>query len=340
MGIKGITSAPWLCFFAFILFRKFKKLQGVPGGFFMSKTYFVLRDEKDLERAYEGVIVWFKGQGYEVQGLKQNDGYLIQARKTGFVRTLLGANLAFEVRIYPSKDSISGGRDFVVETSRGKWIENIAGAGIASMFTSGATIWIGVAMAGWGWLQENILIDHLEKELKFTKVTFETVKDKQNQNHTSDSVSVVSVAVSSENNSTLEELQKSLEKLRKAFEDGILTEEEFLRKKATIERQIEECHIASLIEEKVKKLQEAFSEGILTQEEYERKLSELENHARQELLSQRAIEKNKDKILKLQDALKSGIITQEEYEKKLSEFGIKTPINLEKINLGKSGGNR
>ncbi|HIK37011.1 MAG TPA: SHOCT domain-containing protein [Geminocystis sp. M7585_C2015_104] len=295
----------------------------------MSKSYFVLRNEKDLERAYEGIIVWFKGQGYEVQGLKQKDGYLVQARKTGVIRTLLGANLAFEVRIYPSKDSVSGGKDFVVETSRGKWIENIAGAGITSIFVGGIPIWTGVAMAGWGWIQENILIDYLEKELKFTRVNSRTAKDEQDDHQTSSSVPIP-VSISPEYNSTLEELQKTLDKLRKAFEDGILTEEEFLRKKAPIERQIEECHIASLIEEKVKKLQEAFSDGILTQEEYETKLYELENKARQELLNRRIFESNKDKILKLQEALENGIITQEEYDKKLAQMGVKNIIELEK----------
>ena len=114
----------------------------------MAKSYFVLNSDRDLEKIYQSVVLWFKGKQYEVEGVYQNSTYLIQARKTGTIRTLLGTNLAFKIKIYLSDEKFFQQREFIVETSRGKWIQNIAGAGFTSLFTGGFTLLTGIAGAG------------------------------------------------------------------------------------------------------------------------------------------------------------------------------------------------
>ena len=65
----------------------------------MAKSYFVLNSDRDLEKIYQSVMLWFKGKQYEVEGFCQEGIYLIQARKTSTIRTLLGTNLAFKIKI-------------------------------------------------------------------------------------------------------------------------------------------------------------------------------------------------------------------------------------------------
>lgn len=285
----------------------------------MAKNYFILNSNQDLEKAYQAIILWFKGQLYQVEGAKQDTCYLIQARKTGTIRTLLGSNLAFKVKIYLSPDTLNGKREFVIETGRGKWIQNIAGASFASIFTAGLTIWTGIAAAGWGFLIENQLINYLETQGGFRRVKPEE-EDLNNFIDNSSYSASINLEKYPEKQKFIQELQAEIDKLEVAFTDEILTEEEFVRKKAILEKQLDDYEVNLLIEEKVKKLQDAFSQGILDQVEYERKVQDLEANVREQFLQQRKLERNKTKIIKLKEALKNGIITQQEFERKIAQL--------------------
>ncbi|WP_330204200.1 SHOCT domain-containing protein [Cyanobacterium sp. DS4] len=285
----------------------------------MAKNYFILNSNQDLEKAYQAIILWFKGQLYEVEGIKQDTCYLIQARKTGTIRTLLGSNLAFKIKIYLSSESLNGKKEFVIETGRGKWIQNIAGASFASIFTAGLTIWTGIAMAGWGLWLENQLISYLEKDTNFTRVKPEEEGKIKEVNNT-DYVYEINIEKNSDQQQIINELQAEIDKLEIAFTDEILTEEEFVRKKAILEKQLDDYEVNLLIEEKVKKLQDAFSQGILDQIEYEKKVHNLEANVREKFLAQRKAERNKTKIVKLKEALKNGIITQQEFDRKIAQL--------------------
>lgn len=284
----------------------------------MAKNYFILNSNQDLEKAYQAIILWFKGQSYEVEGAKQDTCYLIQARKTGTIRTLLGTNLAFKIKIYLSPDSLNGQKEFVIETGRGKWVQNIAGASFASIFTAGLTIWTGIAAAGWGFWMENQLINYLETQGNFKRIKPEeetVINDVSNNNYYT-----VNGEKDPEKQQIINQIKGEIDKLEIAFTDGILTEEEFVRKKAVLEKQLDDYEVNLLIEERVKKLQDAFSQGIIDQEEYEKKLQDLEANVREQFLAQRKLERNKTKILKLKEALKNGIITQQEFERKIAQL--------------------
>jgi len=285
----------------------------------MAKNYFIINNNQDLEKAYQAIILWFKGQLYEVEGVKQDTCYLIQARKTGTIRTLLGTNLAFKIKIYLSPDSLNGKKEFVIETGRGKWIQNIAGAGFAGIFTAGLTIWTGIAAAGWGFWIENQLINYLETQANFTRIKPEeetTTNDVSNTNYSYP----INLEKDPEKQQMIKDIKAEIDRLEIAFTDEILTEEEFVRKKAILEKQLDDYEVNLLIEEKIKKLQDAFSQGIIDQVEFEKKVQDLEANVREQFLAQRKLERNKTKIIKLKEALKNGIITQQEFDRKIAKL--------------------
>ncbi len=287
----------------------------------MAKSYFVLNSNQDLQNVYQSVMWWFKGRQYEVEATTNHDGmYLIQARKTGKIRTLLGSNLAFQVKIYVPSEQVFSLREFVIETSRGKWVQNIMGAGFAGLFTAGATIWTGLATAGWGFLLENDLISYLENEQNYNRVKPETQLTKITKNQDLDRIFTKIDLNNSEHRETIIELEKEIDKLEIAFTDEILTEKEFSTKKAILEQQIDDYEVSFVIEEKITKLQEAFSTGILSQTEYEDKVQEIEANVREQITYEKYLQRNKIKEVKLKEALKNGILTQSEFDYKISKL--------------------
>jgi hypothetical protein len=288
----------------------------------MAKNYFLYQNNQDLERIYRAIIVWFKAKQYEVEGTEKQNIYLIQARKTGTIRTLLGTNLAFKIQIYISQDKFTNQREFIIETSRGKWFQNIAGAGFAGIFTGGFTVLTGVANAGWGLVLENELLSYVENDLNYSRIQ----PDVSNMNIPN--IEIKKPDFSYQNNviknpnqkQIIEELEKEITKLEIAFGDEILTESEFLKKKNLLEKQIDDYEVNFLLEDKIKKLQDAFSQGILDEYEYEEKLHDLESNTRDKILQERRLQRNKDKIMKLKEALDNGIITKQEYQAKVSNL--------------------
>lgn len=285
----------------------------------MAKNYFISRNSKDLENVYTAIILWFKGRQYEVEGKENKGVYLIQARKTGFIRTLSGTNLAFRIKIYCSDEQLIKNQEFIVETTRGKWIQNIAGAGFASLFTAGLTVFTGLAGVGWSFLLENDLISYLENDLKLQRVKPDIPSSSipitvpfNNQSSLK-----INLNKNSEQKKIIADLETEIDKLETAFSDEILTEEEFANKKAVLEKRIDDYEVNFMVQEKINKLQEAFSQGVLDEIEYEQKLEEIETSFRQEAFQQLRRQRNRTKIIKLKEALNNGIITQEEYKRKI-----------------------
>jgi hypothetical protein len=284
----------------------------------MAKSYFVLNGDRNLAKIYQSVMLWFKGKQYEVEGIQKEDLYLIQARKTSTIRTLLGTNLAFKVKIYVSHEPVLSQKEFIVEITRGKWVRNIAGAGFSALFTGGATIVTGIAGAAWGVVLENELISYLEHDLQYSRV--KATSPAWEDSYSNGNLHTQLEITDPEHQKAIAELEAEIDKLEIAFTDEILTEEEFTRKKAVLEKKIDDYQVNFVIEEKINKLQEAFSHGILNESEYEEKVSNLEANIRQQILKERHLQRNKTKIIKLKEALESGIITKAEYEQKIANL--------------------
>lgn len=85
----------------------------------IAKNYFVSNNEQDLSSIYIKFIICFKQKQYELDNTEAEGNFFIQAKKTGKIRTLFGTNLAFQVKIYWSKDPTVP-HEFTLETSTGQ----------------------------------------------------------------------------------------------------------------------------------------------------------------------------------------------------------------------------
>ena len=274
----------------------------------MTKHYFVATNQDTLSRVYREVILWFKDKEYEVDSTQTGDVYLVQAQKTGFLRTVLGTNLAFKVNIYWSNTPTTEG-EFIIETRVGKWVRNIAGAGFTAMFTGGFTIFTGFAGASWAIVLERDIINHIQTSLGLKRVS-----ESQGSQSSSSQVSApetIDVKASSRARSrAISEIKEEINQLQEALNKEIISQEEFKQKKDKLEEKIDEREIELLIEERTNQLQEAFTQGILDADEYESKLQSVEASAREKL----------SKKQKLKEARDNGILTEEEYQAKLSQL--------------------
>lgn len=293
----------------------------------MAKNYFVSNNQQDLSSIYRKLILWFKEKQYELDNTEAEGNYFIQAKKTGKIRTLFGTNLAFQVKIYWSKDPTVP-HEFTLETSTGQWLTNLTGAGVTAMFTGGFTVLTGLAGAGWSLIIENEIIGYVENDLKFEKIkkaeelevgTSATTSPQLIPRNSSQADSLVN---SNARKKALEKVAEDLHRLESAFANGILTDTEFNVKKLALENKIDEYEVEFLIEEKIDKFQKAFSEGVLNADEYEDKVKDVEEAVRRQIFQGRYEKITIEKIAKLKEALDNGILTEEEYQAKItSEWG-------------------
>ncbi len=286
----------------------------------MAKNYFIANNSNDLAKVQEEIIKWFKEKQYEIGSTTLDGKYFIQAKKTGTIRTLLGANLAFKVSIYWSQDKTVE-REFIVETSIGKWITNIAGAGFTSIFMGGIPLLTGIANAGWALILEADLVSYISTTLNLQKVT-----KTENPNQVWSDQSVVvdvpynSVSSYSARQKAEQKVQQDLQRIQEARQQGLISEQEFQNRKENLDDQIDEYEADFLIEEKIAKLQKAFAEGILDTMEFEEKVKEVHETTTEEILNKRRKERKAAKIAQLKEALNNGILTQEEYRQKIAQL--------------------
>ena len=276
---------------------------------------------------YRKLIIWFKKKHYELDNTQAEGIFFIQAKKTGKIRTLFGTNLAFQVKIYWSKDPTVP-HEFTLETSTGQWVTNLTVAGVTARFTGGFTVLTGLAGAGWSLIIENEIIGYVENDLKFKKIkkaeeleagTSATTSPQLIPRNSSQADSIVN---SNARKKALEKVAEDLHKLESAFANGILTDTELNVKKLALENKIDEYEVEFLIEEKIDKFQKAFSEGVLNADEYEDKVKDVEESVRKQIFKGRYEKIRTEKIAKLKEALDNGILTEEEDQAKItSELG-------------------
>jgi hypothetical protein len=285
----------------------------------MGKHYFEAK-EQNIGTIKQRLVLWFKEREYEVNHTEAEGIYLIQSKKTGTLRTLTGTNLAFKIKLYWSDDP-SAVNEFIFESSTGKWISNLAGAGVTAMFTGGFTILTGLAGAGWSLVVEREILEYMENTLKFkkTKTFNETEKNSSETSSTltpSDSSSAIKNL--SPRDKASQQGQQDLAKLEAALKNDILTEAEFTTKKAALELKIDEYEIEFAVEEQSIKLEQAFVQGILEESEFEAKVMAIRDTVKERILKERESKKNADHIAKLKVALENGILSQVEYDAKVA----------------------
>ena len=296
----------------------------------MAINYFISQ-EKDLSNLYQQLILWFKEKQYLVDSVEYKNEYLIQAKKTGTFRTLTGTNQAFKVKIIWSENTDN---EFIVETSTGKWISNIAGAGFAAMFTGGFTVLTGLAGAGWALVVEANIIHYIENTLNYKRIKNEinpenrfsnSIYNSVVQNNKNQEKQANTPNINSPKQKAEEKVREEFLKLEMAYQEQILTKEEFESKRRELELRMEIHEINFAVEEKVTKLEQAFVQGILTEEEYEAKVIQVRNSVEEEIYNQRLEEQKISYSNKLRQAVENGIISESEYEAKMASY---KPENL------------
>jgi uncharacterized membrane protein len=102
---------------------------------------------------------------------------------------------------------------------------------------------------------------------------------------------------------------QALRSLNELKNEGVLTDEEYQRKKNQVLEEISSAESGTEPDEKIRQLDELRNEGILTDEEYERNRSQIERDA---VIA--------EKIKKLDELRNEGILTDEEYEQKKNQI--------------------
>jgi hypothetical protein len=107
----------------------------------------------DLTALQAHVEKYLNADGFSVQtSAPSEQGTVIQAKKTGFLREVVAADRALTVTV------TGGPADFTVRFGIGKWIEHLAVAAIETLLISELFLVVDVADAAWNLEIENKLI--------------------------------------------------------------------------------------------------------------------------------------------------------------------------------------
>ena len=228
----------------------------------------------DLRKLKQATEKWFRGHEYETQTKSGDIDHLIQARKGGTFRTIVGASRAFNI-------TISGNpNQFSVNFSIGDWSSNLAAVGIGTLLTGGIFLIGSGLAAGWSKKIESDFLNWMDSTVQFSSkelladpdqtpvqnLSAPAVNEKMEKLRAALNSGILSAQ---EFTDKVEQLKKDtspsdqMDRLNDAFRSGILTETEYHSKKSAIEKNL-----------KLNNLSAALANGILTQTEYDEKMAE------------------------------------------------------------------
>jgi hypothetical protein len=111
---------------------------------------------KDLNQLSQQIVQQLSSEGYKTQSSTAPLGMVIQATKAGILRDIITADRAFSILITGQPD------DFSIHVGIGKWIQNLAVAGVEVIFLS----WLFLAVD----VPEMLWTEHVEKGI-VTEIT-------------------------------------------------------------------------------------------------------------------------------------------------------------------------
>ena len=112
----------------------------------------------DLSALASHVEEYLKSDGFTVQTSPPSDqGTVIQAKKTGFLREIVAAERAFTITITGSSS------DFTVRFGIGKWLQNLGVAALETLLVSELFLVVDVADSLWSLEVEDQIIADLKK---------------------------------------------------------------------------------------------------------------------------------------------------------------------------------
>lgn len=112
---------------------------------------------KDPAAVQSHIAEYLKNDGFTVQtSVPSDQGVVIQAKKTNFLRAVVDANRALTITISGTAD------DLTVRIGIGKWLEKLGVAAVETLLISGLFLVVDVADSAWNLEVE----DKLVKDLK------------------------------------------------------------------------------------------------------------------------------------------------------------------------------
>ena len=216
------------------------------------------------ERIYQGknvninVLVkdiqdWLEQRGFETQSQKAEDKdiWLLQARKSGFFRTIVAATRAFTIVIEGEPNRFS------VRVGISEWITNLTAVGLAALLTVGITL-IGVVIsASWTKKIQGDIKKYIDQRVVFGR----------KGEHLPEGGIIGMLE---------RELNEKKLALEQAFNKGALTKDEYEVTTRALELDFE-------LHKKVMHLKEAKDKKVLLQEEYDQKIKALKQEYDQKI---------------------------------------------------------
>jgi len=112
----------------------------------------------DLGSLESHIEEYLKNDGFTVQTAPPSDqGRVIQAKKGGFLRSVVDADRALSITITGAPG------DFTVRVGVGKWLQHLGVAAIETLLLSELFLLVDVADTMWNLEVENKLIDDIKK---------------------------------------------------------------------------------------------------------------------------------------------------------------------------------
>jgi hypothetical protein len=114
----------------------------------------------NLELLADSIEEHFQSEGYKTQSAKSEKGWVVQAKKEGFLRELLAAERAFTVTVTGQPT------DFQVSFGIGKWLSNLGMAAIEGLLLAPILTFIEVPVSLWSYAIESQFWSFVDKEVE------------------------------------------------------------------------------------------------------------------------------------------------------------------------------
>jgi len=209
----------------------------------------------DLEALAKDLEKWLADNKFETQIKKAEDQdlWLVQARKTGKLRTILGSKRAFSIAIEGEPNK------FYAKVGISEWIGNITAAAVVAFLTFGtAGILIGTS-AAWSKKVQNDIRKHIRESV---------LMGRKSDNGLLSGIHLSPIEAAAKEIQI--EHEKKVAALKSAHEIGAIENTELQEKIRELENQKEKIT-------KILYLKDAKKNGVLTPEEFEAKKEELIN---------------------------------------------------------------
>lgn len=112
---------------------------------------------KDLNALSKEIVQYLMADGYQVQSNKASDGFVIQAKKEGFLRDIVTANRAFTIQLNGKPN------DFTIRMGVGKFIQNLAVAAAETLIVSELFLAVDVPEMIWTQFVEDGVAKDIDK---------------------------------------------------------------------------------------------------------------------------------------------------------------------------------